>query len=122
MGKRILVSPERAIELEKWLFENSHVNITYDDLLKFSDFDKNEIEYLIGAYHMPIATIMDELTTYGAADSCMDELLFVALLQEKYNCISNMIISRIMMVRVIRKYLNQNPNVKVVFPRVNVYD
>lgn len=122
MKKRILVSPERAIELEKWLLENSHVNITYDDLLEFSDFDKNEIEYLIGAYHMPVAIIMDELTTYDAADPCMDELLFVALLQEKYNCTSNMIINRITMVRAICKYLNQNPNVKVVFPRVSVYD
>lgn len=61
------ISTERAIELEFWLLDNCSIGMNRMNkaellnLLTTKNFNKKEIEYLIGAYYMPIIYIRKKL-------------------------------------------------------------
>lgn len=123
MAKKGAISLERAIELEIWLIENCSVGMNNHELLcllETENFNRNEMEYLINAYYMPMFDISKQITIYDTECSHMDEITFISRLKTKYNCDSSVIIKRIRYIRAINKYLRNNPN--VVFPDVQFYD
>ena len=116
------VASEKMIELEEWLLENCSFGMDNEEflnLLTTKNFSQDEIQYLIGAYYMPKADIRKKLNTYDTAP-CMDELEFVSMLQEEYNCDRDAVIKRIRYIREINQYLKNNPN--MIFSNVKFYD
>lgn len=122
MIERNKVPVARAIELEEWLIQNCSMGISKDELLSLinQNFNKNESEYLLNAYNMPLSDMKNYLATYDNSHPHIDELTFLTFLESKYNCQRAIVIKRIRSIRAIDKYLIENPN--IVFGNIKVYN
>lgn len=120
------ISTERAIELEFWLLDNCSIGMNRMNkaellnLLTTKNFNKKEIEYLIGAYYMPIIYIRKKIAIYDNACPRIKESELISALMIQYIYDEDIVRKRIRNIRAIDKYLKENPN--IYFSNIQVYN
>ena len=94
-GFSISLSTERKIFLEDFLEQKSHFLIEKEFIEKMpNNFTQTEIEYLCQAIILPKESIIADLYNYNNSYP-KDELRFINYLQNKYNQLRELILSRI---------------------------
>lgn len=120
------ISIERAIELEVWLLDNCSIGMNKMskeellNLLTTKNFSKKEIEYLIGAYYMPIIEIRKKIAICDNASPHIKEEELIPALMIQYIYDEDIVRKRIRKIRAIDKYLKGNPNID--FSNIQVYN
>lgn len=106
---------ERMIELESWLADNRPDNA---DKLGAMDFFKlyyqgEDFMYLMDAFTMPFHEVKIAIIKYDSSHPKMDELVFLADLQDRFCQTPFDMLRRIRQVRRIMRYLSKNPMFKI---------
>ncbi|MBE6141057.1 MAG: hypothetical protein E7172_05980 [Firmicutes bacterium] len=106
------ISVERMVELENWLLDNYPYVSNIDNIysLFLSNFNYDEANYLNISYRILYQELINDLYYYWTTKPQLDELRFIGDLSKKYKLDTQFILQRIKEVKMIRKYLKNNPN------------